>query len=46
MIYLPDGFDAAALFANLFTLAAGPVGIAFLIAFGLIVKNMLKNAPK
>ena len=46
MIYLPEGFDVAALFANLFTLAAGPVGIAFLIAFGLIVKNMLKNAPK
>jgi len=46
MIQLPEGFDVSALFSNFFTLAAAPVGIAFLIAFGLMVKNMLKNAPK
>ncbi|MDD2466669.1 MAG: hypothetical protein PHI97_21940 [Desulfobulbus sp.] len=46
MISLPEGFDLGALLSNFFTLAAGPVGIAFLIALGSVVKNMLKNASK
>jgi len=43
MITLPEGFDAAQLFADLFTLAAPFVGIAFLIACGFLITNYLKS---
>ncbi|MGD9950065.1 MAG: hypothetical protein AB7U29_19405 [Desulfobulbus sp.] len=46
MIQLPEGFDAAALFTELFQLAAPFVGIAFLIGCGYLIQNMLRNAPK
>jgi hypothetical protein len=46
MIQLPDGFDAAALFSELFQLAAPFVGISCLIGCGYLILNMLRNAPK
>ncbi|MGD9817149.1 MAG: hypothetical protein AB7V04_00470 [Desulfomonilaceae bacterium] len=46
MIQLPEGFDAAALFTELFHLAAPFVGIAALIGCGYLIQNMLRNAPK
>ncbi len=45
MIQLPDGFSASALFTELFHLAAPFAGIALLIACGLLIANMLRNAP-
>lgn len=46
MILLPDGFNAAALFADFFRLAAPFVCVAFLIACGMVINNIFKNAPK
>ena len=46
MIQLPDGFDAAALFGELFQLAAPFVGISLLIGCGYLILNMMRNAPK
>jgi len=44
MIKLPEGFDASALFSDLFHFAAPFVGIAFLIACGLIISRIIRNA--
>lgn len=46
MIQLPEGFDAAALFTELFHLAAPFVGISALIGCGCLILNMLRNTPK
>ena len=46
MIQLPEGFDVSALFADLFGIAAPFVGVAFMIACGFLISNILKNAPK
>ncbi|MBM9615276.1 hypothetical protein JWJ90_13410 [Desulfobulbus rhabdoformis] len=46
MIQLPEGFSAAALFTELFQLAAPFVGIAALFGCGYLILNMLRNAPK
>ena len=43
MINLPEGFDAAQLFADFFSLAAPFVGIAFLIACGFLIANYLNS---
>lgn len=46
MIQLPEGFNATSLYADFFGLAAPFAGIAFIIACGFLIANMLKNAPK
>ena len=46
MIQLPEGFNASSLYADFFGLAAPFAGIAFIIACGFLIANMLKNAPK
>ncbi len=46
MIQLPAGFDAAALFADFFHLAAPFAGIATLIACGFLINTIFKKAPK
>ena len=46
MIQLPADFDVSALFADLFGLAAPFVGIAFAVACGFLIANILKNAPR
>ena len=46
MIQLPADFDVSALFTDLFTLAAPFVGIAFAVACGFLIANILKNAPR
>ena len=46
MIQLPEGFNAADLFTELFHLAAPFAGIALLIACGFLISTMLRNAPK
>ena len=43
MITLPAGFDAAQLIADFFSLAAPFIGVAFLIACGFLILNMLKK---
>ncbi len=43
MITLPEDFDAAQLFTDLFALAAPFVAVAFLIACGLLIANILKT---
>ena len=45
MIQLPDGFNASALFTELFQLAAPFAGIALLIACGLLIANIFRNSP-
>jgi len=46
MIQLPVDFDVSSLFADLFTLAAPFIGIAFVVACGFLISNILKNAPR
>ena len=46
MIQLPADFDVSALFADLFGVAAPFVGIAFTVACGFLIANILKNAPR
>ena len=46
MIQLPTDFDVSALFADFFTVAAPFVGIAFAVACGFLIANILKNAPR
>ena len=43
MIKLPEGFDAAALFADFFAAAAPFVGISFVIAVGILIVNYFKS---
>ena len=43
MIQLPQGFDAAALFSDLFAAAAPFVGISFVIAVGILICNYFKS---
>jgi len=45
MIQLPDGFDAAALFSELFSLAAPFLSIATLVATFYLIKRILNKAP-
>lgn len=45
MIQLPQDFDAAALFTELFELAAPFAGIAFLIACGFLINRIARHAP-
>ena len=44
MITLPEGFDGAALAAEMFALATPFVGIGFIIACGFLIVNILRNA--
>lgn len=46
MIQLPEGFNVSSLYADLFSIAAPFVGIAFMIAAGFLISNILKKAPK
>ena len=46
MIQLPEGFNASSLYFDFFGLAAPFAGIAFMIACGFLISNILKNAPK
>jgi hypothetical protein len=43
MISLPEGFDAAALMNDFFSLAAPFVGIGFIIACGTLIINYFKT---
>ena len=45
MIQLPEGFDLAALFGDLFQLAAPFAGVSFLIGCGFLIAKLLKKAP-
>jgi len=45
MIQLPEGFDAAELFAEFFSLASPFIGIAALIASFYLINRILKKAP-
>lgn len=45
MIQLPEGFDAAALFADLFALAAPFVSISLLIATFYLINRIFKKVP-
>lgn len=45
MIQLPEGFDAAALFAEFFSLAAPFVSIAALIASFYLISRIFKKMP-
>lgn len=45
MIQLPEGFDAAALFADFFALAAPFVSIGALIAAFYLINRTLKKMP-
>ena len=46
MIQLPEDFNVSSFYADLFGIAAPFAGIAFIIACGFLIANMLKNAPK
>ena len=43
MITLPDGFDVTALMNDFFAFAAPFVGVAVVIATGVLVLNLLTN---
>jgi len=45
MLQLPDGFDLAQLFSDLFTLAAPFVSITFFMACGYLINKALKKLP-
>jgi len=45
MIQLPEGFDAATLFNELFALASPFLSIALLIATFYLIKRILNKAP-
>jgi hypothetical protein len=43
MITLPQGFDASQLITDLFALAAPFVAVAFIVACGFLIVNILRS---